>query len=109
VRRVVVHNLDAVAGGIPALAWKLREGVDHGFTLFDLADRLRTTGWQVPAYTLPKNREDLAIQRILVRYDFSRDLGDLLMDDYERALSHLDKHPLTTPLTEQEAGSFSHN
>jgi glutamate decarboxylase len=96
-------------GGMPALAWKLEEGVDHGFTLFDLADRLRTTGWQVPAYTLPKNREDLAIQRILVRHDFSRDLGQLLLDDYKRALQHLDKHPVTNPLTEQEAGSFNHN
>ena len=96
-------------GGIPALAWKLRDGVDHGFTLFDLADRLRTTGWQVPAYTLPKNREDLAIQRILVRHDFSRDLGDLLLADYRRALAHLDKHPQTNPLSEQEAGSFNHN
>jgi glutamate decarboxylase len=96
-------------GGIPALAWKLKEGVDHGFNLFDLADRLRTTGWQVPAYTLPKNREDLAIQRILVRHDFSRDLGNLLLDDYKRALQHLDKHPMTNPLTEQEAGSFNHN
>ena len=83
----VRDHLRRDAAGIPALAWKLEEGVDHGFTLFDLADRLRTTGWQVPAYTLPKNREDLAIQRILVRHDFSRDLGELLLDDYKRALA----------------------
>jgi glutamate decarboxylase len=96
-------------GGIPALAWKLREDVNHGFTLFDLADRLRTTGWQVPAYTLPKNRRDLAIQRILVRHDFSRDLGSLLLADYERALRHLDKHPVAKSLTEEEASGFNHN
>jgi glutamate decarboxylase len=96
-------------GGIPALAWKLREGEDHGFNLFDLADRLRTTGWQVPAYTLPKSREDLAIQRILVRHDFSRDLADLLLEDYVRALKHLDRHPPTSSLTEAEASGFNHN
>jgi len=96
-------------GGIPALVWKLREGVDHGFTLFDLADRLRTTGWQVPAYTLPKNREDLTIQRILVRHDFSRDLATLLLDDYKRALKHLDKHGLKSSLTAEEASGFNHN
>ena len=95
-------------GGIPGLAWKLKDGVDPGFTLFDLADRLRTSGWQVPAYTLPPNREDLAIQRILVRHDFSRDLADLLLEDYKRALTHLGKHPLTTSLSEEEAGSFHH-
>jgi glutamate decarboxylase len=96
-------------GGMPALAWKLTEGVDHGFTLFDVADRLRMTGWQVPAYTLPKNRQDLAIQRILVRHDFSRDLADLLLKDYRMAMTHFDKHPVVTPMTEQESGTFNHN
>ena len=51
---------------VDALLEQAEEGVDHGFTLFDLADRLRAYGWQVPAYTLPENRTDLAIQRILV-------------------------------------------
>jgi len=96
------------ATGIPALAWKLKEGVDHGFTLFDLADRLRVSGWQVPAYTLPAHREDLAIQRILVRHDMSRDLAALLLDDYKRAMEHLGRHPVTTSLTAQEASGFSH-
>lgn len=95
-------------GGIPALAWKLKEGVDHGFTLFDLADRLRTRGWLVPAYTLPPHREDLAIQRILVRHGFSRDLATLLMDDYRDAVAHFDKHPVSVPLSEEEGGGFKH-
>ena len=99
---------DGRGPGIPALAWKLKEGVDHGFTLFDLADRLRVRGWQVPAYTLPAHREDLAIQRILVRHDVSRDLAALLLDDYRDALAHLDKHPAANPLTAEEASGFAH-
>lgn len=95
-------------GGLPALAWKLKEGVDHNFTLFDLADRLRTRGWQVPAYTLPANREDLAIQRILVKHGFSRDLASLLLDDYREAMAHFDRHPVNIPLSENEGGSFKH-
>ncbi len=95
-------------GGIPALAWKLREDVDHPFTLFDLADRLRVSGWQVPAYTLPANRQDLAVQRILVRHDFSRDMANLLLDDYRRALRHLDRHPHAVPLSAKEASGFQH-
>ncbi|MFL7838904.1 MAG: glutamate decarboxylase [Candidatus Promineifilaceae bacterium] len=94
--------------GIPALSWKLKEGIDHGFTLFDLADRLRTRGWLVPAYTMPPNREDLAVQRILVKHGFSRDLASLLMHDYRAAVAHFDKHPVSTPLTEEEAGGFKH-
>jgi glutamate decarboxylase len=76
--------------------------------LFDLADRLRTYGWQVPAYSMPPDREDLAVQRILVRQGFSRDLGDLLLHDYRDALSHFDVHPVTSPMTEEESGSFHH-
>jgi glutamate decarboxylase len=94
--------------GIPALSWKLKEGIDHGFTLFDLADRLRTRGWQVPAYTMPPNREDLAIQRILVRHGFSRDMADLLLDDYQRALEHLERHPAQVSLSEEESSGFKH-
>ena len=38
--------------GIPTVTWRTREGQNPGYTLFDLADRLRGRGWQVPAYTL---------------------------------------------------------
>lgn len=95
-------------GGIPGLCWKLKEGTNPGFTLFDLADRLRVGGWQVPAYTLPKNRTDLAIQRILVRHGFTRDLADLLLSDYQRAMEHFGVHPVSQPMTEAEAGGFKH-
>ena len=94
--------------GIPAISWKLVEGAEHGFTLFDLADRLRTRGWQVPAYTMPADRQDLAVQRILVRAGFSRDEASLLMDDYRDAIAHFDKHPVSVPMSEEAAGSFHH-
>jgi glutamate decarboxylase len=93
---------------IPAVSWKLKEGVEHGFTLFDLADRLRTRGWLVPAYTMPAHRQDMAVQRILVKPGFSRDLATLLMKDYRDAVAHFDRHPVTSSLTEEEAGGFNH-
>ena len=94
--------------GIPALCWKLKEGVDPGFNLFDLADRLRARGWQVPAYSLPANCEDLAIQRILVRHGVSRDLGSLLLSDFKSAMDHLTQHPAESSLTDVEASGFHH-
>ena len=94
--------------GIPALSWKLNPGIDHGFSLYDFADRLRVRGWQVPAYALPANIEDQVVQRILVRHGFSRDLADLLLEDCQRALDHLAKHPVINPMTEDEGGSFKH-
>lgn len=94
--------------GIPAVSWKLKDGTDPGFTLFDLADRLRVRGWQVPAYTLPTNCQDQAVQRILVRNGVSLDLCALLIDNMKAAIEHFGKHPIQTPLTEKEASGFHH-
>ena len=94
--------------GIPALCWKIKDGTDPGFSLYDMADRLRSRGWQVPAYSLPANCQDLVIQRILVRHGVSRDLGSLLLDDMQRAMDHFDKHPIQTHMSEEESSGFHH-
>ena len=95
-------------GGIPALCWSLKEGVNPGYTLYDLADRLRSRGWQVPAYSMPDNRNDLVVQRILVRHGVSKDLGDLLIKDIKRCLAYFEENPLAKPLTEKDAGGYKH-
>jgi len=95
--------------GIPALCWKLKEGRKFNFNLFDLSDRLRSRGWLVPAYSMPANREDLVVQRVLVRYGTSMDLADLLLDDIRRSLDYFTNHPVSIPLSEKEAGGFKHS
>lgn len=95
-------------GGIPALSWKLKDNVDVNFNLYDFGDRLRMRGWLVPAYSMPENRTDLVIQRILVKHGFSYDMGNLLVDDMKRALAHFEQHPVSVSLTEKETGGFSH-
>jgi glutamate decarboxylase len=95
-------------GGIPAVSWKIKDGVDPGFTLYDLADRLGSRGWQVPAYSLEPNCADMVIQRILVRHGVSKDLGALLIEDFKRCIAYFDAHPITTSMTAEEAGGFHH-
>jgi glutamate decarboxylase len=58
---------------------------------------------------MPPNREDLVVQRILVRHGVSRDLGDLLLEDIRRSIALFEKHPVSQPLTENEAGGYNHN
>ncbi len=95
-------------GGIPAVCWSLKENAAPGFNLYDLANLLRNRGWQVPAYSMPANREDLVVQRILIRHGVSRDLGDLLIKDITRCIKHFEANPVTRPLTENEAGGYKH-
>jgi glutamate decarboxylase len=94
--------------GIPAVTWRIRDGEQPGYTLFDLADRLRVRGWQVPAYPLTGSASDIAVQRVLVRLGVSRDMAALLLGDLRDALAHFAKHPVTVPMSKEEAGGFSH-
>jgi glutamate decarboxylase len=95
--------------GIPGVTWTLKSGAAFSGSLYDLADRLRTRGWLVPAYSMPPNCQDIVVQRILVRHGFSRDLATLLLDDLRRSLEHFQTHPVSSPLTEEEAGGFNHS
>ncbi|MCO8120210.1 glutamate decarboxylase [Stieleria sp. TO1_6] len=94
--------------GIPAVCWKFKDDVDPGFTLYDLADRLRCRGWQVPAYSLPADCQQTVIQRALVRHGVSRDLGTMLVNDIQQALDYFKQHPVSRPLTDSEASGFHH-
>ncbi len=94
-------------GGIPAVSWSMKEGVDPGFTCYDFSDRLRSRGWQVPAYSMPAHREDLVVMRVLVRHGVSRDLASLLIDDMKRCIEHFKNNPVSKPLG-PEYGGYSH-
>ena len=80
---------------------------EQPFSVFDVSAGLREQGWLVPAYTFPKNREDIAALRIVVRNGFTHDLADLLLDDLRRVLARLQRQ--TAPARGPEAASFSHS
>jgi glutamate decarboxylase len=90
------------------VAWRIKEGEDPGYTLYDVADRLRVKGWQVPAYPLTGSVSDISVQRILVRQDVSRDLAFLLINEIGEAIHHFDRHPVSVAMTPEESGGFSH-
>ncbi len=57
------------------------------WTLYDLQDKLKQSGWMVPAYTLPANIEEYVVMRIVVRQGFSRDMADMLLNDIRDAIT----------------------
>jgi len=90
---------------LPVFAFRMADGVD-GFTVFDVSDELRQRGWQVPAYTMPPDRQDLAVLRIVVRNGFSRDMASMLLEDLHRVVSKLEAgEPLHD---EGKRSAFSH-
>ena len=96
-------------GGIPAMSFALKKDVNPGFNLYDLSDRIRIRGWQIAAYSLPPNRQDLVIMRILVRHGFSKDLADLLLDDLNRCIAYFKTHPVRVPGDADNSAGYNHN
>ena len=74
--------------------------------MFDVSNRMRQFGWQVPAYTMPANAEDLAVLRVVVREGFSADLGDKFLGDLTDAVAHLEKYG--RPPGDEELTPFAH-
>jgi glutamate decarboxylase len=91
---------------LPVFAFTLNDEIEN-YTVFDVSNALRERGWQVPAYTFPENRTDLAALRVVIRRGFSHDLADMLLADLERQLPRLEQQP--EPVHDAAAGTaFRH-
>jgi glutamate decarboxylase len=85
------EHFEVVSDGsaIPVVSFRLSG--DRGYTEFDVSHALRSYGWQVPAYTMPDNANDVTMLRVVVREGFSADLARALKDDVITALKSLDE------------------
>jgi glutamate decarboxylase len=92
---------------LPVFAFTTAPDVQE-YDVFDVSRRLRESGWLVPAYTFPANREDLSVLRIVCRNGFSTDLADLFLEDLSRLLPGLRRQPHPLTRDKQKATSFHH-
>ncbi|HTX30298.1 MAG TPA: glutamate decarboxylase [Solirubrobacteraceae bacterium] len=91
---------------LPVFAFRLKPGVEN-YTVYEVSDRLRMAGWLVPAYTFPKNLEDMAVLRIVVRAGMTSDMGDFLIEKLQEQTEFLES--LANPLPGEHRSAFSHN
>ncbi len=73
---------------LPIIAFRQKKETEY--SLLQLSHKLREKGWIVPAYSLPKNAEDIEIMRIVVRENFTLDMAAILVDDIEKACQFLE-------------------
>jgi glutamate decarboxylase len=91
--------------GLPVFAFGLKPDIEN-YTVFDVSRILREKGWLVPAYRFPKNREDLAVLRVVVKAGFDRDLARFLVDDLKGVVDYLSQ--MKQPMPQQPGESFHH-
>ena len=86
----------------PLFIWKMCSTYEKKakWTLYDLQDKLKESGWMVPAYSMPANIEDTVVMRVVVRQGFSRDMADQLLTDIRNAVAEFEalKYPTTSRL-----------
>ena len=84
-----IDNFEIVSNArhIPVITFKQKN--KDNFTLFDLSSKLRSYGWIVPAYSLPKNADDTVLMRVVIRESFSNDMVDLFIDSLNSAVDKL--------------------
>jgi glutamate decarboxylase len=90
---------------LPVFAFTTSSSV-QGWDVFAVSRALRARGWQVPAYTFPENRQDLAALRVVCRNGFSHDLGDLFLADLRAAVQGLNS--VDRSATISGPGGFHH-
>ena len=78
------------------------------YTVFDISDKLREFGWQVPAYTLPAELEDVAGLRIVIRNGMGRGFADLLLSDIRRVIDKFESLSGPMPDEVHSADVFHH-
>ena len=100
-----IDAFDVISDGtdIPVISFKLND--PSRYTVFHVSDELRRDGWQVPAYTMPPNAEEIAVLRIVVREGFSLDLAEALLTALGKAVDRLN---ITQPAHDATSG-FAHN
>jgi glutamate decarboxylase len=108
VSEIAPYRLVSDGSELPVFAFALAPEVQN-YTVFDVSDQLRERGWLVPAYTFPKNREDLSVLRIVVRAGMHREMADKLLEFLAEKTKALES--LRAPLPDQiasRARAFAH-
>jgi glutamate decarboxylase len=90
---------------LPVFAFRLKQEVEN-YTVFDVSDRLRQNGWLVPAYTFPKNLEDMAVLRLVIRAGMTSEMADWLIEHLQQQTDFLAS--LDRPMPSEHQQAFAH-
>jgi glutamate decarboxylase len=98
----------ADGSAMPLVTWTTSKDHHGHWDLHDLSAKLRERGWQVPAYPMPADIEDMTVMRVVVRNGVSMDLIRLLLDDIHTSVTYLDGLSAPIPRGAEPTTPFHH-
>lgn len=100
-------ELQSDGSELPVFFFTLKDSVKN-YTVYDVSDKMRQYGWQLPAYSLPANMEQMSGLRVVVRNGMGHDFAQLMLDDLQRTVDHFERlsGPLPTELPNDD--TFHH-
>jgi glutamate decarboxylase len=102
------YRLVSEGRDLPVFAFGLAPEVEN-YSVFDVSDRLRQYGWLMPAYTFPKNREDLSVLRIVIRAGMTMEMADHLLKDMRDVTDFLESLDAPLPsVAKEKRSAFAH-
>ena len=84
------ERFDILNGGelVPSVIVKLKD--ESKYNVADVSATLAQNGWIVPAFSLPPNADHVNVMRLNVKETFSRDMADILINDFKSAIKKLE-------------------
>lgn len=104
-----LHLGYTAAEHMPLITWKVKPGFTDKWDAYDLSNKLRERGWQIPAYPLTADAQDVVVLRIVFRNGTSRDLADLMMSDIKRIVKEFETLPIALPRDYRTTTTYDHN
>ncbi len=91
----------------PLFIWSMDEeyNKEAKWTLYDLQNRMQQNGWMIPAYTMPKDIDDMIVMRVVVRQGMTLDMAEMLLEDLRTAIAEFEalEYPTQTRLAYEKS------
>ena len=85
----------------------LKDSVTN-YTVYDMSDKMREYGWQLPAYSMPADMESMSGLRVVVRNGMGHSFANLMLKDLKRVVEHFERLAGPLPAELDNDNTFHH-
>ncbi|MFN8125488.1 MAG: glutamate decarboxylase [Candidatus Nanopelagicales bacterium] len=100
-------DLQSDGSELPVFFFTLKDSVTN-YTVYDVSDKMREFGWQLPAYSLPADMEQMSGLRVVVRNGMGHSFAALMLRDLQRVVDYFENLAGPMPKELPHSENFHH-